>query len=314
MKRSFVANFNLVFYGKDEEPLLSYFDTILMPALTSGEKRTTGDSKYFLLDVGVQQAEDGEYVLKGLIVKQTVLEVKSDLDENGKLIEKDEKYPTAPFSMFVIYLKNHRMIYVQNQKGSPTLDNFKATIKYLLNLYVNKKNKELTEELPIPILNVVGIPMRRKLKDALEEVDKINQLCLRFYPLNGDIDYSGLFGGISKDIRRAVDSKKADLILKSPKNIDGVIEIVTKSGGTVKPIFNVTYKNKKNGKKRTGKIKDEEISESMDIEIEDKDLESEMNNIIAEGKKHSSITYLSENNEKIYEKNKNKIVDFVKHR
>ena len=206
MKRTFIANFNLVFYGKDEEPLLSQFDTILMPALISGEKRTSGDSKYFLLDVGIQQDEDDEYVLKGLIVKQTVLEVKSDLDENGRLIEKDEKYPTAPFSMFAIYLKNHRMVYVQNQKGSPSLDNFKATIKYLLNLYVDKKSKELNKELPIPILNVVGIPMRKKLKDALEEVDKINQLCLRFYPLNGDIDYSGLFGGISKDIRGAADS------------------------------------------------------------------------------------------------------------
>lgn len=311
MKRTFIANFNLVFYGKDEEPLLSQFDTILMPALMSGEKRTSGDSKYFLLDVGIRQDEDDEYVLKGLIVKQTVLEVKSDLDENGRLIEKDEKYPTAPFSMFAIYLKNHRMVYVQNQKGSPSLDNFKATIKYLLNLYVDKKSKELNKELPIPILNVVGIPMRKKLKDALEEVDKINQLCLRFYPLNGDIDYSGLFGGISKDIRGAADSKRADLILKSPKNINGVIDIVEKSGGTVKPIFEVTYKDKKNGKKRTGKIKDEEIAESMELEIEDTDLESQMNNIIAEGKKHSSITYLSKDNEGIYEKNKHKIIKFI---
>lgn len=35
MKKAFVANFNLVFYGEKEDPLLSYFDTILMPALTS---------------------------------------------------------------------------------------------------------------------------------------------------------------------------------------------------------------------------------------------------------------------------------------
>ncbi len=312
MKRAFIANFNLVFYGKDEEPLLSHFDTVLMPALTSGVKRVAGDSKYFLLEVDVRQAEDGEYVLKGLIIKQTVLEVKSDLDENGRLIEKDERYPTAPFSMFVIYLKNHRMMYVQNQKGSPSLDNFKATIKYLLNAYVNKRNQESNAELPIPILNVVGIPMRRKLKEALEEVEKINKLCLRFYPLNGDIDYGGLFGEISRDIRRPADSKRADLILRSPKNINGVIDIVEKSGGTVKPIFEVTYKDKKNGKKRAGKIRDEEISESMDIEIEDKSLEDEIGNIIEEGKKHASITYLSEDNQGIYEKNKHKVIPFMK--
>ena len=109
MKKSSVANFNLVFYGKDEEPLLAYFDSILMPALTSGITREIGDAKYFLMNVGVEETEEGEYVLRGLIIKQTVLEVKSDLDENGKLIEKDEKYPTAPFSTFVIYLKNHRI-------------------------------------------------------------------------------------------------------------------------------------------------------------------------------------------------------------
>lgn len=311
MKKSFIANFNLVFYGDEEEPLLSHFDTIVMPALTSGKKRKTGDAKYFLMDVGVQQAEDGEYVLKGLIVKQTVLEVKSDLDENGKLIEKDEKYPTAPFSMFVIYLKNHRVLYVQNQKGSPSLDNFKATIKYLLNAYVDKRSKELEKDLPIPILNVIGIPMRKKLKDALAEVEKINSLCLRFYPLNGDIDYSGLFGGISRDVRRAANCKKADLILKSPKNADGVIDIVDKSGGTVQAIFEVTYKDKKNGKKRKGKIKNEEISESMNIDIEGETLQDEIDNIVKEGKERKSITYLSKANEKIYEKNKHKILKFV---
>lgn len=313
MKKAFVANFNLVFYGEKEDPLLSYFDTILMPALTSGIKRTAGDSKYFLMNVGVQQAEDGEYVLRGLLIKQTVLEVKSDLDENGNLVEKDEKYPTAPFSMFAIYLKNHRMMYVQNQKGSPTLDNFKATIKYLLKMYVDKKNKELGKELPIPILNVVGIPMRKKIKEALEEVEKINKLCLRFYPLNGDIDYYGLLGGISRDIRGAVSSKRADLILKSPQNVSGVIDIVEKSGGTVQAIFEVTYKDKKDGKKRKGKIKDEEISESMSIDVDGDSLEKEMDNIIRKGKSQESITYLSKCNEEIYEKNKNKILKFIKY-
>lgn len=311
MKKSFVANFNLVFYGDDEEPLLTYFDSILMPALTSDIKRKTGDAKYFLMDIGVEEVENGEYVLRGLIIKQTVLEVKSDLDENGKLIEKDEKYPTAPFSMFVIYLKNHRMLYVQNQKGSPSLGNFKATIKYILNTYVNKKMQEEKKELPIPILNVVGIPMHKMLKQALEEVEKINLLCLRFYPLNGDLDYSGLFGEISKDIRKVANCKNADLLLKSPKNIDGVIKIIEKSGGTVKPIFNVTYKDKKNGKKRTGKIKDDQISESMDIDVSGETLEEEMKNIIQEGKSRPSITYTSKDNEAIYEKNKHKIIKFL---
>lgn len=310
MKRTYVANFNLVFFGEKEEPLLAYLDTVVMPALTSKKKRTSGDAKYFLMDVEITEAEDGEYVLKGVLVKQTILEVKSDLDEKGNLIEKDEKYPTAPFSMFVICLKNHRMIYVQNQKGSPSLDNFKATIKWLLNNYVNDKAKE-DKEYPIPILNVVGIPMRKKLKEALEDVEKINTLCLRFYPLNGDIDYSGIFGGISRDIRGVANSKRADLIIKSPQNVKGVIDIVEQSSGTVEPIFSVTYKDKSNGKKRKGKIKNEEISESMQIEIQGENIDEEIRNIIAEGKKISSINYTSECNAEIYDKHQAKIIKFL---
>lgn len=115
-----------------------------------------------------------------------------------------------------------------------------------------------------------------------------------------------------KILEEQMGSKKADLILKSPQNIDGVIELVENSGGTVKPVFEVTYKDKKNGKKRTGKIKDEEISESMEIEVDGQSLENEIDNIIGEGKKHSSITYLSKSNETIYEENKHKILKFVK--
>ena len=34
------------------------------------------------------------------------------------------------------------MIFVQNQKGSPTIKNFSATIKYVLATYIKKYNAE----------------------------------------------------------------------------------------------------------------------------------------------------------------------------
>lgn len=316
MKRSMVANFNLVFFGENgsEEPLLNYFDTIVMPALTAKYIKKSGDSQYFFTQIGLEQSDDGEYVLKGLLVKRTVLEVKSDVDENWEVIEKDERYPSAPFSMFVIYLKNHRMLFVQNQKGSPTIRNFTSTVKDFLNRYVKKENKKLKEEneieLPIPILNVVGIPMRKKLVESLAEVEKINELCLRFYPLNGDIDFGGILGEISNDVRRAVGCEKTDLILKSPKNIDEVIDLVEKSNGIVEPIFKVTYVDE-SGKKKQSKIKNEKISESMGLDIQGGSLDNEISQVIKEGKKLSSITYVSENNNKIYDDNNHKIIKFI---
>lgn len=311
MKKASVMNFNLVYYGKDEEkPLLSYFDNIFMPALTANIVRQTKDAKYFFINVEVNQDNDGEYVLTGLLVKKTVLEVKSDINEHGQLIEKDDRYPTAPYSMFVIYLKNHRMLYIENQKGSPDIRSFKATIKFVVNRYVCDMNKQLEEkgeeELPIPIINVTGIPVRSKIDEALKDVIKINQLVLRFYPLNGDIDYLVLLDGISEDLRKKVGCKNGEIILKSPENINGVIEVVSKSDGTVEPIFNVTYADK-----RKGKIKNDEVSEKLEMDILGDTLE-EKKSTIEKGKKIKAITYTSENNKKIYEEYQAKIIPFVK--
>lgn len=316
MKRSLVANFNLVFYGEDgsEEPLLKYFDTIVIPAFTSKYIKKSGDSRYFFTHVGLEQSEDGEYVLKGILIKKTFLEIKSDVNENWDIIEKDERYSAAPFSTFVIYLKNHRMLFVQNQKGSPSIKNFAATTKDFLNRYVRETNKRLKENgevgLPIPILNVVGIPMRKKLIESLAEVEKINELCLRFYPLNGDIDFGGILGDISNTVRKAVGSKKSDLVLKSPQNIDEVIDLVEKSNGIVEPIFKVTYIDEY-GKKRQSKIQNEKISESMELSIQSGNLKDEVEQIIKEGKKLQSITYVSENNNMIYNANNDKIIKFI---
>ena len=90
MKSSMVANFNLVFYGENgsEEPLLNYFDAIFMPALTAKYIKKAGDAEFFFTEINLEEARDGEYVLTGLIVKRTVLEVKSDVDENWDIIER----------------------------------------------------------------------------------------------------------------------------------------------------------------------------------------------------------------------------------
>lgn len=126
-----VANFNVVF-GEDEMPMLDYFDKIVYPALTSGVIRSGTDDDYFLYDVEVISNKREDAAIIGRIVKRTMLDVLSDLNENGVLIEKDEHYTSAPYSTFVIYLRNHRMLYVPNQKGSPTLVNFRTTVAYIL--------------------------------------------------------------------------------------------------------------------------------------------------------------------------------------
>lgn len=312
-KRMSVANFNVVFPEErgGEEPLLKYFDNVIYPALRCGLIRKSGDSKLLLMNVGVIDVSEGEYALVGNVVKKTMLEVLSDLDENGELISTDNTYPAAPFSTFIIYLKNHRMVFVQNQKGSPTLGTFRSTINFIIHTYIvqinqDRKQKEL-EEYPIPIINIVGIPMRESIEETLKSVKKVQTLTLRFYPLNGDFDFSGMFTGMSTQLRQKVGSKRGELILKSPTSVSGIAEILEDAGGTVEPVFKVTYPNGS-----TGTISNDTVAERMEIEVEGDNIQEEIINIATKGKKLSAIEHVSESNKNIYEIYKPKVIPFVR--
>lgn len=308
-----VANFNVVFSSKngEEQPLLHYFETIVIPALTSGMVKKADKTQYLLMNVEVVDVGENEYAIVGNIVKSTTLEVFSQLDEDGNLVELDDKYPTAPFSTFSIYLKNHRMVFVQNQNGSPTLRNFESTVRHIITRYVKYQNQERKqlkmEEYPEPLIYVVGIPMRESIEESLKQVKKINRLTLRFYPLNGDLDFSGMFNGMTTELRRMVDSKNGEIVLKTPKSISGITEVLEQAGGTVDPIFNVTYPNN-----NTGRISNDEISERMEIDIQGENRNEELTDIAKKGRDMKAITYVSESNNNIYKENMAKIIPFVK--
>lgn len=304
-----VANFNVVFLEKEKEaPLLQYFDTIIMPALKSGIKRIDGDTSYLFTDIEILEDEESGFVLAGNIVKKTMIEIKSDLDSDGKLVDKDDRYSAAPYSAFAIYLRNHRMIYVQNQKGSPTIKTFSAVVKYVLSQYIRKYNTLQEDEadyLPYPYISIVGIPMRGNMEKALKDVAKITCLTLRFYPLNGDQEFGEMFGTLISDMRKASGSKNGEIVLKSPKNVNGVIDIVEQSSGTVKPIIEVMYPNK-----TRGKITEDTISERMEMDFSGENIQ-EIEEVVRKGKKIENINFVSDGNKQIYEAHKGKIIRFL---
>lgn len=76
-KQMYVADINTVF-GKEEEPLIRYIDSIVFPALSSNMvANSTGKTKYLFEDVQIRNI-GGEYVLAGLLIKDTILEVLSE--------------------------------------------------------------------------------------------------------------------------------------------------------------------------------------------------------------------------------------------
>ena len=315
-KKVSVANFNIVFMknGSEEYPLLDYFDLVLMPALNSGIERQQGNNTFLLMNVEVKKDANDEYVLTGLIVKSTVLERKSMFDENGVLIERDDVYPTAPFSTFIIYLKNHRMILVENQKGSPALDSFRSTVKYIIDTYVARENhireEQKQEELPIPLISIVGIAPKGGMASELKKVEKVSTLTLKFYPLNGDgdIDFSGVMNGVTNELRRRLGCDRGAIVYRSPKNISGIIEVVEASEGTVEPVIVAKYP----GKKGDVTIRTDEVKERRKMFLPEGDRQEELQNMMQLGKQIDSIIYTSEENTKIYERNQGKIELYMK--
>ena len=130
-KKMTVANINMVF-GKDEEPMIYHLDDIILPALNSQIKKKSGrDTRLFFEDVKLRELKN-EIVLAGLLIKDTILEVRSEYNDSDGLKNTNIQMPSAPYSLFMIFLKNHRMVLVKNQKGSPDIRSFNSTLLYCI--------------------------------------------------------------------------------------------------------------------------------------------------------------------------------------
>jgi len=300
-----IANFNITF-GLKEEPLLNYFDKIVFPALTEVHedyKLIRDDNKYYLMGVEVKEYKNQDYeselVLTGLLVKETILEVKSQVDDKGALHNTNLKYPSAPYSLFTIFLRNHRMVLVKNQKGSPDIRNFRSVVEFMIKKQTTKLNKERDKDnkLPYALVKVVGIPNSKGIKEALKNVKKINKLTLKFYPLNGEIDYSNAFSFIS-DLRLKSGAQNGSVDILSPKSKVGVKEIVSKTEGLVEPIIKVEYKS--GGK---GTITDNELSENISLDFKvNNDEKIDTDDVVSKVISFEQIKNTSAENLKIYKK------------
>ncbi|KXG78272.1 hypothetical protein [Thermotalea metallivorans] len=304
MKDLVVANFNCTF-GKDDRPMLDYFDKIIYPALNGDIKRKPSENDYYFFDeVKVIEYQKDEFVLVGLLIKSTKLEVKSIYKEGKGLIRINEKYNSDPYSIFLIFLKNHRMVLVRNQKGSPDIRSFGATINYVINEYIKEinRNRQKENKLPYANVHVVSIPSQQTIIEQLQEVKQINTLIMKFYPLNGDMPVGRLFNSLRDQID-FMGSKTGNFVANTPKNRSYVAQLISETGGTVEPTVKVTLPN---GDKKV--LKSDSFTEKIDVEIsEDEDFEYNIYEILTRIKERKEIKESSENHKVIYLENLNKI-------
>lgn len=294
-KNLYMANFNCTF-GDEHYPMLDYFEEIVFPAFRNKYKKETSKNTFFFHNVKLVEYSKEQFALTGIIVKQTVLEVKSLIDEKTQdIIKKDDKIPSDPFSYFILFLDTHRMVLVKNQSGSPTLKNFESLSKYVL--------REAAIEFAqngniIPIsLNIGSLPSSSKVDEALAKVLEIQEITLKIYPLNGDID--NVYGSVRAELER-MGAAEGFTTFKRPQNRNEVKKALKESKG----IFRTKIRGKGlNGEKIT--IDNDEVASVTPIEInEDVSIEENMNNMLEEIQGKEELRELSDANRNKYEEKK----------
>ena len=297
-----IANFNVTF-GENEEPMLTHFRDIILPAFNSGIKRETGSGekkdKYYFVNSRVADV-DGEEVFTGQLVKDTELEVKSKI-VNEELVPTDEHYPAAPYSVFYIFLRNHRMILIRNQKGSPDLRSFRVTANTIIGRYIKRINAadDCKTILPEANVEVIGIPTLETWNNIFKQVKKVRSLELRFFPLNGDKNFNPVVDALTGIFLKETMAKQGRLKVGLCDSIEGVKNIVSNLDGIMEPTVVVDFEERKKAKIQNNTIQGNHTINLDEHGINDPEM------VVPLAKQLDSIRKVSDENQKIYNIYKN---------
>lgn len=291
------ANFNCTF-GNTNEPMLKYFKEILLPAFSQGFiRKTKSDASLFFTNVRLLEIKNDEFVLVGNFVKETKIEIKTHFDAVNGLIPANEIYPTSPYSIFIIFLRNHRMVFYRNQKGSPLLAAFKNTAIFMIRQYLGIINKDRTisEKYPGANINVVSIPSKESLLEKMKELTSIQFLEFQLFPLNGDVDILDAFSGLRKQLNM-LESKNAKIRYNSPKKEKSIIKLIADTSGVV--ATHIKGKNKSGNKLE---LNNDSYKEKIAISIDtDSSYQDITDKIIVATQKHPTIQTTSSENQCLY--------------
>lgn len=290
------ANFNITF-GSDNSPMLTYFEEIIFPAFTGEYIRgKENEIPRYSFDGVILKKIDDEYVMVGSFVKDTEYTVVTTV-QKGELVNSPARVPTAPYSRFMIFLKNHRMVLIRNETASPDIRSFQKTVSEILMQHIRKENKERdkTKKLPFAVVHIVDIPRKETIEQALKDVKKVNWLKFRFFPLNNDLDSFPLFEAVRGGMNTA-GSKTGSIKFNSPGNKQGIQKVMVATGGLVESSMEVT-----DAEGEIRRIKEGTFSSNTKIEYEGNLSIGGDSYIAHQAKKNKAMNTVSEDNAKLYE-------------
>ena len=307
-----LGNFNIT-WGEKHLPMLYFFESVVFPCFIEGEFKKidySNSKEYFISDVKLKEI-DNEIVLVGNFIKSMHYHI-YNIYENGELKKVSNDIPTAPYSRFIIFLKNHKMVMVKNENESPNIKSFQSTVNEILKKYINKYSDKIIDKLSkskikaiseirnkkdfIPLVNIIDIPYSKDIEEIFKTVKSITSVTLRFVPLNNDIPPECLFSDIDELIKKN-GSKSGNITINSPQNKETVIKMIKDSSAFAKPTIHV--KDNENAKQT---IKADALTLSKKIDIERDLTENNDEKISFLAKQDPKISQCSPQNQETYDK------------
>lgn len=309
LKELTLANFNCTF-GEDEkrlEPMLTYFVEVVLPSFKD-ERKFRG---YYFYDVSLKEHEEFGYYLYGRVVKDTVLEIKSRFNStNQRLEDTNEEYSSSPYSEFILLLKNHRMIFINGQKGSPTLSNLKTLITGNIRRVIKEYNfrqESGNEVLPLYELNLTEITKNRNVIEQIRNFEKISRFSLEFFALNNDIHMDELFKSLQKS-REKSKSKTLEPVFHNPEDKEYIANLIQNTNGMAN--FSMTAKEKPGEAQKV--YKNGDFKEKIELYFPEHETPHN-NEILAINTAllDARVNVVSKSNLSIYDKIKSKIISLL---
>lgn len=307
-KKMYFANFNITF-GKDAEPMLEHFFDVIYPAMTSEYIRESPNKtgmSFLLSNVEVRELQD-DIVLVGNYVKNMAYSVNTAM-ENGELEEKDLYVPSSPYSRFIIFLKNHRMVLIKNESASPDIRSFQGHFRKMINRYTHIANVERAKDnkLPASNINIVDMPFDEEIRKTLKQAKKIEWINFKFFPLNADISPVQFAEDIDQKIKE-LEGTSANFKVNSPKSIEPIIENVQATSG-----FAVATLKLKNKDGSITNIKEGQFKSNTNVTYNGNINGESDKYLIDQAKKNNKMLVTSDENLKLFEKFKGKLKQLIK--
>jgi hypothetical protein len=225
-KRVEFGNYTLKFGEK--KVLLDFVKEIVDPSFQERRYFRTikGKADFFFMDTKLLELKTFDGVkstaIVGRLVKNTKLK-REQIFKNGVIVADKKELETAPTSVFVLLLENHRLIFCKEMTGAPTIQNFESTShaflkrrhkEYLHEVAVErgknpkeklttKESLKLVEEFPTPSLRVTPLSDKLSLSDFVDRFKTIDKLTIKLLPTNNEeLDNDDFWSDLEKTKER----------------------------------------------------------------------------------------------------------------